>query len=389
MSALDAVDEWLARNTDRLIAIRRDLHAHPELGWQERRTTKQLQAALEAVGLTTRTWPCGTGLICDIGDRPRLALRADLDALPLDDIKGVPYRSTNPGVTHACGHDVHTTVVTGAALLAARLHDLGLLPHGLRIIFQPAEEVMPGGALHVIDSGGLHGCELILALHCDPSLEVGKVGLRSGPITSASDVVEVRLHGAGGHTARPHLTEDLVSALAEVVSQAPAALARQVDPRSACAVVWGQIHAGAAANVIPADGFAAGTLRTIDEEVWVSAPRMLGAIVRQIAEAWGVGAELRHERGVPPVVNTEDGVDLLRRGLRLTIAPDAEVPTTQSLGGEDFGWYLRGIGGAMARLGVRPAASLPGDLHQPSFDVDEQAIGVGVRLLIGAALCFD
>lgn len=385
-SALAVVDDWLARNTDRLIAIRRDLHAHPELGWQERRTTAQLQAALQAAGLQSRVMSGGTGLICDIGDSPRLAIRADIDALPLDDTKSVPYRSTVPGVTHACGHDVHTTIVAGAALLAARLHGLGLLPAGLRVIFQPAEELMPGGALDVVAAGGLDGCTQILALHCDPTLDLGRVGLRVGPITAASDGVEVRLRGMGGHTARPHLTGDLVSALAEVVSQAPAALARRVDPRAGCAVVWGQINAGTTSNVIPSEGVARGTFRTLDEGVWQSAPVMLADIVRGIADAWGVEAELRHEPGVPPVVNTPEGVELYRRAIALMLEPGAEAPTEQSLGGEDFGWYLRRISGAMARLGVRVPGVVGGDLHQPGFDVDERCLAIGVRLLVGAAL---
>lgn len=386
--ALGVIDEWLQRNADRLVEIRRDLHAHPELGRQERRTTERLAAALAAAGLQPRTLPGGTGLLCDIGERPRLALRADLDALPLPDPKQVPYRSTTPGVTHACGHDVHTAVVAGTALLSARLHQAGLLPTGVRIVFQPAEESMPGGAHDVIVAGGLDGVETILGLHCDPSLPVGQVGVRVGPITSASDGVEVRLRGRGGHTARPHLTEDLVSALAAVVSQAPAALARRIDPRAGCALVWGQISAGTVRNVIPAEGMAAGTLRTLDVGVWETAPALLGGIVREIGAAWGVEAELRHDQGVPPVVNTANSADLFRRGIHLTLPAGTEVPTAQSLGGEDFGWYLQRVDGGMARLGVGRPSGPTLDLHQPDFDVDERCLAVGVRLLIGAALSF-
>lgn len=388
-SALSLIDDWLARNGERLVGIRRDLHAHPEVGWQERRTTQRLEAALGAAGLTTRRLPRGTGLLVDIGDRPRLAIRADIDALPIADAKSVPYRSLVAGTAHACGHDVHTTIAAGVALLAARLHGLGLLPTGIRVVFQPAEEVMPGGALEVIAAGGLDGIEQILGVHCDPTLPVGVVGLAAGPITAASDHVEVRLHGPGGHTARPHLTADLVSALAAVVSQAPAALARRVDPRSGTSIVWGQITSGTAANVIPQEGVAKGTLRTLDVDVWESVAPLLAGIVREIGAAWGVAADVDHQRGVPPVVNTEDGIDLLRRGLRLLLAADAETGTVQSLGGEDFGWYLRHVPGAMARLGVRPAGVASAvDLHSPHFDADEAAIAVGVRLLLGAALSY-
>lgn len=388
-SALSVIDDWLARNGERLVAIRRDLHAHPEIGWQERRTTRQLEAALDAAGLTSRRLSGGTGLLCDIGDRPRLAIRADIDALPIADDKQVGYRSTVDGVAHACGHDVHTTIVTGVALLAHRLHGLGLLPGGIRVIFQPAEELMPGGALEVIHAGGLDGIEQILGLHCDPTLPVGMVGLAEGAITAASDYVQVRLTGAGGHTARPHLTADLVSALAAVVSQAPAALGRRVDPRSGTTMVWGQINAGTAANVIPREGFARGTFRTLDADVWEAAPPLLASIVAELAAAWGVTAQLEHQKGVPPVVNTSAGISLLRQGARLLLTPAAETDTAQSLGGEDFGWYLRHTSGAMARLGVRrPGAGGAVDLHSPGFDVDESCIAVGVRLLLGAALSF-
>jgi len=284
---------------------------------------------------------------------------------------------------------VHTTVVAGVALLAARLYGLGLLPASLRIVFQPAEEVMPGGALEVIRAGGLDGIEAILGLHCDPTLPVGRVGLATGPVTAASDHVEVRLSGPGGHTARPHLTSDLVSALAAIVAEAPAALARRIDPRSGTSVVWGQVAAGTAANVIPREGVARGTMRTLDIEAWETAPPILAEIVRDIGSAWGVSAAFHHERGVPPVINTAAGVDLLRRGLRLLLPGDAETGTSQSLGGEDFGWYLRETSGAMARLGVRPVAATSAvDLHQSDFDVDEGCIDVGVRLLLGAAMSF-
>lgn len=388
-SALSVVDDWLARNGERLVTIRRDLHSHPEVGWEERRTTERLEAALGAAGVTARRLPSGTGLLCDIGSNPRIAVRADLDALPIEDGKEVAYRSTVPGVAHACGHDVHTTIVVGVALLAARLHGLGLLPAGVRIVFQPAEEVIPGGALEVIRAGGLDGIEEIVGLHCDPTLPVGQVGLAEGPITGASDHVEVHLSGPGGHTARPHLTADLVSALAAVVSGAPAALARRVDPRSGTSVVWGQISAGTVGNVIPREGVASGTLRTLQIDAWETAPAILSSIVAEIGAAWGVSAELRHRRGVPPVINTASGIGLLRGGLRLLLPPGAETSTAQSLGGEDFGWYLRESSGALARLGVRPASATSAvDLHQPGFDVDEDSIAVGVRLLLGAVLSF-
>jgi amidohydrolase len=223
-----------------LVAFRRDLHMHPELGNQEFRTTAAIKERLQRAGLRPRVLSSGTGVICDIGtdeeagtDAAMLALRADIDALPIPDMKaGCAYRSTVPDRAHACGHDVHTTVVLGAGLVLAELHRQGLLPRPVRLIFQPAEEVLPGGAADVIADGALEGVGRILAVHCDPRVDAGKIGLRQGAITSACDRLEIALEGPGGHTARPHLTTDLVTAAARVVTDVPALVGRRVDTRS-------------------------------------------------------------------------------------------------------------------------------------------------------------
>jgi amidohydrolase len=382
------VPEFLAEQHDRLVEFRRDLHAHPELGRQEFRTTERIVSVLQAAGLSPRVLAGGTGVICDIGPVPAtIGLRADLDALPVADGKDVPYRSTVDGVCHACGHDVHVTCVVGAGLYLARLHSRGTLPIGVRLVFQPAEEVMPGGALDVIAAGGLDGLERMYAVHCDPAIDVGQVGLRTGPVTSATDHVEVHLSGAGGHTARPQLTSDLVAALGDLLTSVPAILARRVDPRAGVNLVWGEAHAGTAANVIPREGVAIGTLRMLDRDVWETVPSLLADIVRAVVAPYGVEAEVTHVRGVPPVVNDPLAVAALTRAATEYVGVRSVCGTEQSLGGEDFGWYLEKVPGALARLGVRsPGAVSAADLHHPEFDVDEAAIDVGVRLLAGAAL---
>src|SRR5664280_1220516 len=225
----ELVSGFLAAEEPWLVAGRRYLHAQPELGHAEHRTTELVRNRLASAGLTPKVLSGGTGLLCDIGigDGPLVALRADLDALPLADEKDVPYRSTVPGVCHACGHDVHTTVLLGAGLALAHLADAGWLPGRVRLIFQPAEELTPGGAVDVVEADGLDGVQRIFALHCDPRTDAGQAGLRSGPITAAADRFQVRLRGPGGHTSRPHLTADLVYALAKVVTEVPAALSRR------------------------------------------------------------------------------------------------------------------------------------------------------------------
>ncbi|MFF3764749.1 amidohydrolase [Streptomyces sp. NPDC001922] len=385
-----------------LIAFRRDLHMHPELGNQEFRTTAAIKARLEKAGLKPRVLAVGTGLVCDIGTeeggrpvaggrpqppRPMLALRADIDGLPIPDTKTVPYRSTVPDRAHACGHDVHTTVVLGAGLVLAELDRAGLLPHPVRLIFQPAEEVLPGGAADAIDSGVLDGVGRILAVHCDPKVDVGRIGIRPGPITSACDRLEVALDGPGGHTARPHLTTDLVLAAAKVATDVPALVARRVDARSGLAVTWGRIESGHACNVIPQHAELSGTVRCLDLAAWRSAPDVVHAAIDEVATLHRAKSQVNYVRGVPPVVNEPGTTELLRDAMAVRRGPYAIEDTEQSLGGEDFSWYLERVPGSLARLGVRPLGDTTRrDLHCGDFDVDEGAITVGVELFTAAAL---
>lgn len=374
-----------------LIAFRRDLHMHPELGNQEFRTTAALKARLEAAGLAPKVLATGTGLVCDIGTwdrgRPMLAIRADIDALPIPDVKTVPYRSTVPNRAHACGHDVHTTTVLGAGLVLAELDRQGLLPNAVRLIFQPAEEVLPGGAADAIESGVLDGVGRIIAVHCDPKVDAGRIGLRPGPITSACDRLEVTLDGPGGHTARPHLTTDLVTAAARIATDVPALLARRVDARSGLAVTWGRIEAGHACNVIPQHAELSGTVRCLDLPGWRDAPDLVHAAIDEIATLHRAKSTINYVRGVPPVVNDPAITELLHDAMTARRGPYAIEDTEQSLGGEDFSWYLEHVPGAMARLGVRvPGDTTRRDLHAGDFDVDEEAIEVGVELFTAAAL---
>ncbi|MFF8473346.1 amidohydrolase [Streptomyces sp. NPDC015414] len=381
-----------------LVAFRRDLHMHPELGNQEFRTTAAIKERLEQAGLRPRVLATGTGLICDIGlpegqrpAVPMLALRADIDALPIPDTKtDCPYRSTVPDRAHACGHDVHTTVVLGAGLVLADLETKGLLSRPVRLVFQPAEEVLPGGALVAIGDGALDNVGRILAVHCDPKVEVGRIGLRHGPITSACDRLEVALDGPGGHTARPHLTTDLVTAAARVAVDVPALVARRVDTRAGLALTWGRIESGHAPNVVPQHAELSGTVRCLDLDAWRDAPDIVHAAIDEIATLHRAKSEINYVRGVPPVVNDRESTELLRRSMVARRGLKSVESTEQSLGGEDFSWYLENVPGAMARLGVRsPGDRMVRDLHQGDFDADEYAITVGVEMFTAAALLDD
>ncbi|CAI9405412.1 amidohydrolase [Nocardioides sp. T2.26MG-1] len=371
---------------DDLVALRRDLHAHPELSWRELRTTALVAARLRRAGWRV-TELARSGLVADIGEGgPVVALRADLDALPVPDLTDDPWVSTVDGVTHACGHDVHTSALVGAAVALGRVHARGLLPGRVRLLFQPAEEVMPGGALSLIELGALDDVDQLFGLHCDPTLDVGQVGLREGPITGAADHLEVTLTGSGGHTSRPHLTEDLTYALGKVVTELPAILSRRLDPRSGVSVVWGIVRAGSAHNVIPATGRIGGTVRMLDAIAWGEAEKLVPLLVEQIVAPYGVHAQVDYQRGVPPVVNDLDSIVLLGRAVERVLGPDGHVPTQQSLGGEDFGWYLDRVRGAMGRLGTRTPGGPTYDLHQGNLRVDDRSVGIGAKVLASAAV---
>ncbi|GAB7192341.1 M20 family metallopeptidase [Kineococcus sp. NUM-3379] len=369
-----------------IVALRRSLHAHPERSRDEHRTTTLLADAMASAGLRVRRLP-GTGLLADVGEgEPRVGLRADLDALPLQETTGLPYASALPGVAHACGHDIHTACVAGAGLVLADLARAGRLPHPVRLVFQPAEEVMPGGAIDVLETGAVDGLSALYGLHCDPGVDVGRVGLKAGPITSASDTVRVRLSGTGGHTSRPHLAGDLVFALGQVVTQLPAVLSRRVDPRSGLNLTWGAVRAGEAPNAVPSEGWATGTLRCMESDAWRHAGELVEGVVDDLVRPYAVQAEVTLVRGVPPVDNDPAAAAVLDAAARGELGPAAVETTRQSLGGEDFAWYLQRMRGAMARLGTRTPGGPTYDLHRGDYAPDEACIPVGVRLLVATAL---
>lgn len=381
------LDRWLASRGAELVALRRHIHAHPELSGREFETAALVARELAQAGLRPRLLKKGNGVICDIGSGDRvIALRADLDALPLPDTKDVPYRSTVDNVCHACGHDVHTTVLLGAGLALAQLDARGELPGRVRLIFQPSEEQFPSGAPEVIAEGGLTDVAAIFAMHCYPQLPAGLVAARSGPFTAATDVVAVHLRGRGGHTARPHLTGDLVNALGRVVSELPAMLSRRTDPRAAVSIVFGAIGAGEAANTIPTEGFARGTIRVLGRDAWRELPELVPQLVRDAVAGTGVQATVDYVRGVPPVVNDRMATAVMAGAAAAALGPDRVVEAEVSMGGEDFAFYVDQVPGTMIRLGVAAPGKELADIHQSGFDIDERAIGHGVRVFVHTAL---
>ncbi|WP_372451339.1 M20 family metallopeptidase [Mycolicibacter acidiphilus] len=381
-SASERAESWLAANADQLVTWRRHLHRHPELSRQEYATTAFVAQQLSDAGLKPEVLPNGTGLICDFGpdDTPRVALRADIDALPMTEQTGLPFASSVPGATHACGHDAHTAILIGTGLALAE--HAAELPVGVRLVFQAAEELMPGGAIDAIAAGAMTGVSRIFALHCDPRLAAGKVATIPGPITSAADTIEITVTGPGGHTSRPHLTGDLVYGLGTLITGLPGVLSRRIDPRNSTVMVWGAVESGMAPNAIPQFGRLAGTVRTASRETWVQLEAIVEEAVTSLLAPLHIEHTLNYRRGVPPVVNEEVSTRMFTHAIE-ALGPDALADTRQSGGGEDFSWYLEEVPGAMARLGVWPGHGPQLDLHQPTFDLDERALAIGVRVLAG------
>jgi amidohydrolase len=380
------LDGWLAAHADEIIAARRHIHANPRLSRQEHDTANYVAARLAEAGLDPQLIPDGTGLTCDIGTGDRvIAIRADMDALPINDPKPVPYRSTVEGVSHACGHDAHTAMLIGLGRVLAELERREGLPSRFRLVFQPSEEQFPSGAPTMIKYGALTDVAAIFAFHCDPQFPAGRVAVRNGPLTAACDVMEVRMHGRGGHTSRPHLTSDLVNAIGRVVVDVPALVSRRLDPRQSVAVVFGAVQAGEAANAIPQEALARATVRVHGRETWDMIPDLVQEVTRSVARASGVECEIDYRRGVPPVVNDRAASAMFAVATAAALGDEAVAEAPMSMGGEDFAYYLEQVPGAMARLGVgRPGERL--DIHQGNFDIDEGALAHGVRVMTHTVL---
>lgn len=359
-----------------VVETRRALHQEPELAHEEFKTTERLASALRAAGIEPKPRTPKTGLTADIGSSgPRVAFRADIDALPISEPAGLPFASRSDGLMHACGHDAHAAIALGIAVAAARLD----LPGSLRVLFQPAEESFPGGARDMIRENVMDGVASILAFHVDPSLQTGKVGFRAGAITSSADRFYITLEGPGGHTARPHKTVDLVGATGHVITHLPSLLQRRIDARSPLVVVFGRVKAGTADNVIPTVAELSGTIRTADRSLWDDIPSMIDKLVGEIIAPFGASGIVHYQRGLPPVVNHPDVISTSESATVASMGARCATPTHVSMGAEDFARYLDCAPGALLRLGCAESDAST-DLHSASFRLDEGALEVGLTV---------
>ncbi|MFV0445717.1 MAG: M20 family metallopeptidase [Planctomycetaceae bacterium] len=392
------LDRQVVELESMLIETRRHLHAHPEPSREERETSRYLHQRLRDVGISARLGRNGLGVIADLDigepapNSPRIAIRADIDALKLPDAKTVPYASTRPGLCHACGHDAHSTIVLGSALALVGLRDNGLVPgHAvaglrLRYIFQPAEESAEGG-FWMVEQGAVDGCAAILGLHVDPERTLGTVGIRYGALTANCDEVEILIEGKGGHSARPHHTLDPIAAAASLVTSLYQHLPRAVDARNPSVFSVGKIAGGSLPNVIPGRVEILGSLRTQDPETRQKLKNRIEAIVHGVKEISGAQMHLRFFESIDGVVNDERITGALETASRSVLGDAGIVRIPQaSMGGEDFSAYLTRVPGAMLRLGIAPPGFTAPFLHATNFDIDERALSIGIRILLRAAL---
>lgn len=384
-SAARANGLFTPREKEALIELRRDLHRHPELSWKEERTAGRLEAALREFGADEIQRVAGTGVIARVPGRDRgapvVALRGDIDALPIQEATGLPYASEVSGVMHACGHDVHATWAVGAGMLLAK----GPARGDVIIVLQPAEEV-GNGAPAILESGALDEVRAIFGGHVDRRFPVGQVVAQPGPLAAAADAFSIDVIGKGSHGARPHEGVDPIVAAAAIVSALQTVVSRRLDPGAAAIVTIGTIHGGSAPNVIPERVQLTGTLRAMLPDVRATLHREVTSIATSVAAAHGATVDVRIEKGPPPIVNPEREAGWAREAAERVLGAGNVVPFgVTNMGGEDFACYLERIGGCFLRIGAREPGGDPAPAHSPRFNAAEGSIFVGAAVLAECA----
>jgi amidohydrolase len=380
---LDAAIDDLA---ERIVALRRHLHAHPEPSGEELKTSLHMYQLFDNAGLPVRMGPEGCGVVVDSRNQEasrRVAVRADIDALRIQDQKTTPYRSTVPEVMHACGHDAHTATVFGTLSALDRMERERALPWPVtwRGIFQPAEETSQGARAMIV-AGALNDVAAIVSLHVDPSRPAGTIGIRPGVFTASCDELRVTVQGRGGHAARPHESNDPIAAAAQLISTLYQFVPRATDSQDAVVVSFGKIHGGRNANVIPEQVVLEGTVRTLDANVRQKTIAHIRAVADGIEQVTGTKLDVRFETGIASVYNDANLTDAVSQAARDVLgSSNVFMLPRASMGSEDFAAYLEHVPGAMFRLGAAGAGGPAPGLHTPTFDVDERCLTIGAKIL--------
>jgi hippurate hydrolase len=368
-----------------LIELRRDLHQHPELSWKEHRTATRLADAVTALGAVDVRRVAGTGVVARFAGKnrnaPLVAVRGDIDALPIEEATGLPFTSSAPGVMHACGHDIHGTWAVGAALLLARNPAAG----DVLVVLQPAEEVGEG-ARAILETGALDEVKAIFGGHVDRRFAVGQIVADDGPLAASADTFEIELVGKGAHGARPHESADPIVGAAALISALQTIVARRIDPAAAAVVTVGSIHAGTAPNIIPERAVLTGTLRATTPETRAAIGTEVRRIAESVAESYRLTARATVNLGTPPIVNPPNAARWARQAAAAVLGEVAVVPFgVTNMGGEDFAFYLERIPGCFMRIGAREEGGERLAAHSPRFTAAEESIFVGAAVLAEAA----
>lgn len=368
-----------------LIGLRRDLHQHPELSWKEERTATKLTQAVTALGAVDVKRVAGTGVIARFRgsdpNAPLVAVRGDIDALPIEEATGLPFASSSRGVMHACGHDVHSTWAVGAAMLLSRAPAAG----DVLVVLQPAEE-LGEGAPAILASGALDDVKAIFGGHVDRRFPVGQVVADTGPLAASTDTFEIELIGKGAHGARPHESVDPIVGAAAIITALQTIVARRIDPAAAAVVTVGTIHAGTASNIIPERAVLTGTLRAMTPDTRATIGSEVARIARSIGESYQLAVNVKVQRGTPPIVNPPLAASWMRSAAASVLGESAVVPFgITNMGGEDFAFYLERMPGCFMRVGAREDGGAPVAAHSPRFAAAEECIFVGAAVLAESA----
>jgi amidohydrolase len=384
---LTKIKEIAENVSSRLIEIRRHIHAHPELSGQEYQTAAYVAGVLSSCGLRVEEAVGKTGVVGELSgtgtDKRLLAIRTDMDALPIQEHSKLEFASRKPGVMHACGHDVHTTLGLGTAMVLSQLPES--LPGNVRFLFQPAEEIAQGASWMVQD-GAMRDVSHILGVHVFPSIPARSIGIRYGALTAAADDLEIFIQGESGHGARPHEAIDAIWIAAQVITSLQQAISRTQNPLRPLVLTIGQISGGRAPNVIADQVRLAGTVRSLHPETYANLPGWIEKIVANVCQTYGATYEVNYRRGVPSVQNDLNLTKLIEEAAKEAWGSDRiEILTEPSLGAEDFSLYLAHAPGSMFRLGVGREQGRNYPLHHPQFEVDEASIITGVVTLAYAS----
>jgi amidohydrolase len=375
---------------EEVIGWRRYLHQHPERSFHEEQTAQWIADMLASFGGLEITRPTPTSVMARlVSGRPGpvLAIRADIDALPIEERNTHAFVSLNPGVMHACGHDGHTSMLLGAVKVLVGLRDS--LTGEIRFIFQHGEELHPGGAEELVKAGVVDGVDMVIGAHLWAPLNVGKVGVKAGPLMAAPDTIRITISGSGGHAALPHQTVDSIAVAAQVIVNLQHIVSRNVDPLHPSVVSITQINGGTTHNVIPGSVDLVGTVRTFDAALRDEMPKLIERIIAGVTSAHGATYTLSYERGYRPVVNDERATDLLRRAVVDALGQEFLTEAIPTMGGEDFSAYLQKTKGVFFFVGARcEERGIMQPHHHECFDIDERALDYGTRIFVAAALDF-